>query len=122
MTAAVADRPTTAHRNEVLLTGRLAAEPEERELPSGDVVVSFRVVVARPADQRGPTERSPSVDTLDCSAWSAGAQRTARSWQVDDVVEVTGALRRRFWRAGAAVASKTEVEMIRGRRVARPKG
>ena len=36
-----------AGRNEVALTGRLAAEAEERELPSGDRIATLRVVVPR---------------------------------------------------------------------------
>jgi hypothetical protein len=53
---------TTAHRagapaksddageptNEVRLVGRLAADPQLRELPSGDTVWNLRVVVDRP--------------------------------------------------------------------------
>ena len=45
--------------NEVRLCGRLAAEPEERVLPSGDSLVTFRLVVARPASRRrGPAGRT----------------------------------------------------------------
>lgn len=33
----------TRHCNEVVLTGRVAAETSERELPSGDVIVTGRV-------------------------------------------------------------------------------
>ena len=32
-------------RNEVLLAGRVSAAPSERELPSGDRVVTFRLVL-----------------------------------------------------------------------------
>jgi len=34
--------------NSVRLVGRVSAEPEHRELPSGDQLVQLRVVVARP--------------------------------------------------------------------------
>ena len=111
-------------RNEVLLVGRLAAVPEERELPSGDLLTTFRLVVDRPPPTRSAAPRPGAgrqvpVDTLDCSAWTAGTRRTARTLQAGDVVEVTGALRRRFWRAGAVSASRTEVEVAALRRVAR---
>ena len=105
-------------RNEVLLTGRLAAPAERRELPSGDVLVAFRVVVGRPPAKKR-RERAPTIDTLDCVAWDRAPQRAVLGWQPGDVVEVTGALRRRFWRAGAAAASRTEVEVAKVRRVAR---
>jgi single-strand DNA-binding protein len=106
------------HVNEVHLVGRLAVEPARRELPSGDVLVSFRLVVARPPARKRPTERSPTVDTLDCSAWRRDVQRSLARLQPGDVVEVHGSLRRRFWRAGPTAASRSEVEVLRVRRVA----
>ena len=106
------------HVNEVHLVGRLAVEPTRRELPSGDVLVSFRLVVARPPARKRATERSPTVDTLDCSAWRRDVQRSLARLHPDDVVEVHGSLRRRFWRAGPAAASRSEVEVLRVRRVA----
>jgi single-strand DNA-binding protein len=107
--------------NEVRLLGRVSAEPEVREMPSGDELVTWRLVV-----DRGPTRRAvpagtrvPTVDTLDCVAWSAAVRRTARGLAAGDVVEVSGALRKRFWRTGAGASSRTEVEVARVRRVAR---
>jgi single-strand DNA-binding protein len=110
-------------RNEVVLVGRVSGAPEERELPSGDVLVSFRVVVARPPGQRsGPSGRRPTtIDALDCVVWSASARRTARSLADGDVVALEGALRRRFWRGATGAASRTEVEVTTVRRLRRPK-
>jgi single-strand DNA-binding protein len=110
----------TAPRNEVLLVGRVPAAPEERVLPSGDVLVTWRVVVGRPPLRRPPDGvRAPTVDTLDCVAWTASARRAASALAADDVVQVSGALRRRFWRAGAGAASRCEVEVLTVRRVSR---
>jgi single-strand DNA-binding protein len=120
MTGEIVAAEETAQRNEVCLSGRLAAAAEERALPSGDVLVSFRVVVARPAGRAPRRERSPTVDTIDCVVWRASVRRTVLGWAAGDVVEVTGALRRRFWRSGAGAASRTEVEVLRARRLARP--
>ena len=107
--------------NEVRLVGRLTGEPELRELPSGDVLVVFKVVVDRPPPARALPEgvRAVTVDTLPCVAWSGAVRRTVSSWASGDVVEVSGALRRRFWRTGAGAASQTEVEVLRARRLAR---
>lgn len=107
--------------NEVRLIGRVSAAPERRELPSGDLLVSWRLVVGRPPPRRAAPEgvRVPTVDTLTCVAWSAGARRTASALGPGDVVEVAGALRQRFWKAGAALASRTEVEVEVVRRLAR---
>jgi single-strand DNA-binding protein len=102
--------------NEVRLVGRVSRPPEERVLPSGDSLWTFRVVVARPP---GAAQRRQSVDALECTAWTARARRSVAAWSADDVVEVTGALRRRFYRSGAAVGSRVEVEMSSGRLIRR---
>lgn len=85
-------------RNEVLLVGRLAAPAEDRELPSGDVITSWRLVVDRPPLKRKLPQgmRPPTIDTLDCVAWAGAVQRPAAGWQTGDVLSVEDALRRRF--------------------------
>lgn len=116
------DSDGSADRNEVVLAGRLSGAPERRELPSGDLLVSFRLVVRRPPPRKAPkagVPRPPTIDTIDCVTWSADVRRAVKSWAKDDVVEVTGALRRRFWRAGAGPVSRTEVEVSQARRLAR---
>jgi single-strand DNA-binding protein len=110
-----------AANNQVRLVGRVSGVPEERELPSGDALVSWRVVVDRPPPRRPPAAgtRPPTIDTLDCVAWSGPVRRTARGLADGDVVSVEGALRRRFWRAGAGAASRCEVEVAALRRLSR---
>ena len=100
--------------NEVRLVGRVSQAPEERVLPSGDVLWTFRVVVPRPAS----SGRS-MVDAIECAAWSSRARRSVASWQPDDVVEVSGAVRRRFFRTGGGAASRVEVEVSRGKVIRR---
>ena len=101
--------------NLVLLCGRVSGTPLETTLPSGDVVVSVRVVVDRPDRTRKP----PYVDTIDCAAWTARTRRSVLSWQEGDLVAVEGALRRRFWRSGTVAQSRYEVEMSAVRRLER---
>ena len=100
--------------NEVRLVGRVSQAPQERTLPSGDVLWTLRVVVPRPRSRGRAT-----VDALDCAAWTKRAQRSVATWSVDDVVEVTGAMRRRFFRSGQGAASRVEVEVSRGRVIRR---
>lgn len=121
--AAQAEVEAPTARNEVVLVGRVSGEPEERELPSGDLLVSWRVVVERPVPRRAAPAgvRAPTVDTLDCVARAPAVRRTARGLADGDVVSVGGALRRRFWRAGAGSASRTEVEVEQLRRLSRRK-
>ena len=109
-------RPTPDHRNEILLVGRLAAAAQERELPSGDCIVTFRLIVDRPPQSRARSRAT--VDALDCSAFRADVRRRALGWAPGDVVQVEGALRRRFWRSPAGPASRGEVEVERARRLA----
>ena len=111
-----------APRNEVVLVGRLGAVADTRVLASGDEVMSFRLIVRRAAPGRSarPTApRAPVVDTVDCAAWTAALRRTVGRWEAGDVVEVHGALRRRFWRAAGGPASRYEVEVVTARRVQR---
>ena len=108
------------HRNEVVLVGRLAAPPEPRLLPSGDEIVTFRIVVDRPRPARANGgRRSPTVDTLNCVVASATLRRRLLGWSDGDTLQVEGGLRRRFWRAGPAVLSRCEVQVVRARRLAR---
>ena len=95
--------------NEVRLCGRVSGDAVERVLPSGDSVVTWRVVVAR--------ESSPGVDTIDCAAWSAALRRRAVKLVDGHEVELSGALRRRFWRGASGAASRYEVEVASLRRV-----
>lgn len=101
--------------NEVRIVGRVSQQPAERVMPSGDVVWTFRVVVPRPAGTQGRKQ----VDALDCAAWTGRARRSVATWGIDDLVEVTGAVRRRFFRTGEGAASRFEVEMAAGRVIRR---
>lgn len=106
-------------RNHVELVGRLAAEAIQRELPSGDVMTTWRLVVDRPPARRKAPEgsRPATVDALECVAWTAALKRTAASWQPGDLVSVEGSLHRRFWRGPNGTASAHEVEVAKAKRV-----
>lgn len=107
MATRTADKPEAQMEsvNSVELSGRVSGEPEARVLPSGDDLVTLRLVVARPAG--GP------VDTIDLACWSRASQRSASRLSDGDHVHVTGALRRRFFRTPAGAASRYEVEVTK---------
>ncbi|WP_200954725.1 MULTISPECIES: single-stranded DNA-binding protein [unclassified Nocardioides] len=108
--------------NEVTLVGRLAADAEQRELPSGDLLGVCRLIVSREEVRVLPTgRRGPSVDVVDLAAWTPKARRSMGRWREGDEVAVEGALRRRFYRAGGATSSRVEVEVSSGRLVRRAK-
>ena len=98
-------------RNEVVLAGRLSGVTEVT-LPSGDEVVSFRVVVDR-TDRAARTK----VDAVECSAWLASPRKRVLATSEGDWIEVTGELRRRFWRGDAGARSRVEVEVRTVRRI-----
>jgi len=89
--------------NDVLLRGRVSQEAVEKELPSGDKVVEFRLIVTR--------DKQPGVDTLDIGSWSAKSRRTALSLP-DEWVEISGSIHRRFWSGPAGLASRWQVEAV----------
>lgn len=104
--------------NEVVLGGRVSGEPTVRVLPSGDELVSWRLVVGR--DNRGTSQSGrqlPTVDTIDCVAFKAGVRRTAARWSGGEVIQVRGELRRRFWRGAQGAASRCEVEVFEIRKI-----
>jgi single-strand DNA-binding protein len=107
--------------NEVHLIGRVAAAAECRQLPSGDEVSLLRIVVPRAAPSRraagSRSSRAPIVDTLDCAVWTAALRRKVHGLDAGTIVEISGSLRRRFWRAPGGAASRYEVEVQSLRRV-----
>lgn len=96
--------------NEVLLVGRVSASAEQRTLPSGDQLVTFRVVVPRERGRRTKQKNAPVVDAIDIACFSAVTRRRATSLDEGDRVEVRGALRRRFFRTAGGPQSRYDVE------------
>lgn len=84
--------------NVVVIVGRLARPPEERELPSGDRLVAYEVTIER------PNERGETVPVI----WNA-APASAAHHDTGDQLLVVGRVRRRFFRTGAGTQSRTEV-------------
>ena len=113
----------TAHEqsvNAVRLSGRVSAAPEARMLPSGDEVVSFRLIVPRsPSARRRSKQR---VDTIECSAWTARLRRSVRRLEAGDAVTVTGELRRRFTRGAGGPMSWVNVDLDTCERTAATQG
>jgi single-strand DNA-binding protein len=104
--------------NQVVLRGRVSSPPVAKELPSGARIVTFRISVTREKTAMTAGSRQPA-DWVDCVAWARNVQRSASTFDVGDVVEVEGALRRRFFRAQTSPTTRVEVEVLKGRRIAR---
>jgi len=102
--------------NTVVLVGRVSAAPEQRDLPSGDALVTFRLVVPRARAGRAAagttrtTKERTTVDVIDVACWSARTRRSALRLDAGARARVEGSLRRRFFRTGGSTASRYEVE------------
>ncbi len=87
--------------NVVVLAGTVAAEPVQRQLPSGDEVTEFRLSVPEAGRRLLP---------LPVTAWhTAVGARALQGIGKGDQVLVHGTLARRFYRSGAGARSLTEV-------------
>jgi single-strand DNA-binding protein len=99
---AAVELDSTLALNDVLLRGRVSSMGVEKELPSGDKVVEFRIVIAR-SDELG-------FDTIDISAWSSKLRRSASSLKTEEWVEISGSIKRRFWRGATGLASRWQID------------
>jgi len=97
------------YRNEIDLIGRVSNSGVIKTLPSGDTVVEFRLIVGR--------DNREGVDTLDVAVWKNALKKRALGLEPNEWVAVTGAIRRRFWRSGAILASRWQVEARELKRV-----
>ena len=102
--------------NDLLLRGRVSAPAVERELPSGDKVVEFRLIISRAGStserKREKGSQRHSVDTLDIAAWSAKSRRSALTLKAGQWIEVSGVIHRRFWQGPTGLASRWQVEAV----------
>jgi single-strand DNA-binding protein len=62
----------------------------------------FRIVV--------PRKTRDGVDTLDIAAWTSKTRRTGLTLKSEEWVEISGAIRRRFWQAPGGLASRWQIE------------
>jgi single-strand DNA-binding protein len=86
--------------NDVSLVGRLSDTPLVKTLPSGDLMMLWRLIVDRPAAERRTPKRV--VDTINCVTFDDRLFGQAREWRPGELLEIHGALRRRFWPGGSA--------------------
>ena len=88
--------------NDLLLRGRVSAQATTKEMPSGDKVVEFRLIITR--------ELREGVDTLDIGAWTSKSRKSALTLKGGEWVEISGSIHRRFWQAPTGLASRWQVE------------
>jgi single-strand DNA-binding protein len=94
--------------NVVVLAGKLSDDPEDKPMPSGDVVTRFRLHVP---------EAGKRVLPLPVSAWERSARKGCQGLSKGDPVLVRGHLVRRFFRDGGGGRSVTEVVATEVKRI-----
>lgn len=120
MDEASGEPPLERFVNEARLVGRLSGAPERRTLPSGDEVVSLRVVVPRPGGgsdtlpvQFGPAPAAGRRRGIG----QVGRRALGAVDRLEDGtrIEVVGAVRRRWWGGPDGRRSRIEVlaELVR---------
>ena len=77
--------------------GWVGAEPEQRFIPSGTAVCSFRVATKRPSGRGESGERLFDTDWTTVEAWEKLAERCAQSLHKGSRVRVIGSLHTRSW-------------------------
>ena len=90
-------------RNDVAIAGVLTEVGEERELAGGALAVRWTVRVPRDGERGGS-------DLIDCVALDPALGERALAWPEGAQLEVWGAIRRRFFRAGGRTTTRVEVE------------
>ena len=78
--------------NRIILIGRLVADPELRQTPSGASVCSFRIAVQRPFASNGGERQT---DVLDIVAWRQQAEFVTRFFHKGNMIGVEGRLETR---------------------------
>lgn len=94
--------------NEVHLIGKLGQHVFTKEMPSGDIITTFTVIVPRSSKPRIGNQK---VDSLACQTFKSTIRTKVESWPAGTWVEIHGELRRRFWQGGKGLVSATEIEV-----------
>lgn len=90
--------------NVVVLAGTVAADPVQRRMPSGQLVMEIRVSVPEDGKRLLPLPVSVWEGEVPDASWD-----TVLALSKGDQVLVSGKMQRRFYRSGAGARSLTEV-------------
>ena len=94
--------------NQATLMGNLTRDPELRQTPSGQNVVSFSLALNR-AYKDASGEWQEVTDYIDCVAWGPLAERVAQYLSKGRRCLVQGRLQSRSWEQDGQKRSKVEV-------------
>jgi single-strand DNA-binding protein len=80
--------------NKVILGGRVASEPEQKQTPSGVSVVTYSMAVGRRFVTEG---QERETDFFRVTAWQSTADFIARYFHKGDAICITGRIQNRSW-------------------------
>ena len=83
--------------NKVVLCGRLCADPELKQTPSGVALVSFTLAVNRRYAAKNDAQAGPQADFISLVAWRQTAEFIARYFRKGSSLCVTGSIQTRKW-------------------------
>lgn len=80
--------------NKVILGGRVASEPEQKQTPSGASVVTYSMAVGR---RFAPEGQERETDFFRVTAWQSTADFIARYFHKGDAICISGRIQNRSW-------------------------
>lgn len=80
--------------NKVILGGRVASEPEQKQTPSGVSVVTYSMAVDR---RFTPEGKERETDFFRVTAWQSTAEFIARYFHKGDAICIVGRIQNRSW-------------------------
>ena len=83
--------------NKVILGGRVVADPELKQTPSGVSVVRIRIAVNRRFSSRNAEQNEPQADFFDIVAWRQTAEFVAKYFRKGSSICVVGSIQTRTW-------------------------
>ena len=83
--------------NKVILGGRLTADPELKQTPSGLAVLTFTLAINRRFAKGADGQAAQQADFITCVAWRQTAEFIARYFRKGSCLCVTGSIQTRSW-------------------------
>ncbi len=83
--------------NKVVLAGRITADPELKQTPSGVSVLSFSIAVNRSYVSKSSEQGERQADFINVVAWRSTAEFIAKYFKKGSAICVTGSIQTRTW-------------------------
>ena len=100
--------------NKVILCGRLTADPELKQTPSGIAVVSFTLAVNRRFQSKsadGTQQAQQQADFITVVAWRQTAEFISRYFRKGSAICITGSIQSREWQDQQG-QRRTSIEVV----------